>query len=309
MFESIWNDIKQQFNYGNMVTRLIIANVVIFILVNLLYMILYHGNAGKVPDLYNTIVHFFCMSSDPIHVLTHPWGIITNMFLHERFWHLLWNMLFLFWFGRIFGDLLNDRRVLPLYLLGGLAGAVMYFISANLLPYGEAGPRFALGASGAVMAIVIAAGFKAPDYSIRLLFLGNVPLKFIAAGAFLWAIISTASDFNTGGHWAHLGGAIFGWFFIAQLNKGNDLSVPINNFLDKIKSFFNPKKGPRMAYKNPNYKNKKKRRSSGRPHAVSDNENLSHQEQLDTILDKIKDKGYDSLSAEEKEFLFNASKK
>lgn len=307
MFESIWNDIKQQFNYGNMVTRLIIVNIAVFVVINLLWMILKHGNAGVLPQIYNDIVHFFCISSSPVFILTHPWSILTNMFMHERFWHILWNMLYLFWFGRIFGDLLGDKRVLPLYLLGGMAGAFAFFVSANLLPYGGEATRYALGASGAVMAIVVAAGVTAPEYSIRLLFLGDVKLKYIVAVLIFLDLIGTANDMNTGGHFAHLGGALFGWFFVNQLKQGNDLAVPVNNLIDKIRNFFAPKKGPRVAYKNPNFK--KRKRSNEKPHRASGDGNLSHQEELDKILDKIKVKGYDSLSAEEKEFLFNASKK
>ena len=304
MFESIWNDIKQQFNYGNMVTRLIIINVAVFVVIRLLGVIF----PSSLSDIYDKILHLFCISSDPLLVLLRPWSILTNMFLHEGFFHILWNMLYLFWFGRIFGDLLGDKRVLPLYLLGGIAGASVYFITANLL---AGGSSFALGASGAVMAIVVASGVIAPDYIIRLLFLGDVKLKYIVAVLIFLDIVGTAGIENAGGHWAHLGGAAFGWFFVAQLRQGNDLAIPVNNFFDKIRSFFTQQKGPRVAYKNPNLKKRTRVTSKGnsKPHAVSDNETLTHQDQLDMILDKIKGAGYDSLSAEEKEFLFNASKK
>ncbi len=309
MFKSIWEDIQQQYHQGNMVIRLVIINVAIFVVVNLLYVIL-SGIGGGDLSLYNKVLHWFCISSDPLLVLLRPWSLFTNMFLHEDFWHILWNMLYLYWFGRIFGDLLGDKKVLPLYLLGGLAGTIAFFLSANLLSYGGDGTHFALGASGAVMAIVAASGFVAPDYIIRLIFLGDVKLKYIVAVLLFLDIVGAAGQINTGGHWAHLGGAAFGWFFVAQLRQGNDWSVPVNNFLDKISNFFDQTKSrrPKMAYKNPNYK--KRKRSGGRPHAVSDDDRgTSHQEQLDMILDKIKVKGYDSLSSEEKEFLFKASKK
>jgi membrane associated rhomboid family serine protease len=99
MFESIWNDVKREFNHGNMVTRIIIINVAIFVAVNIFKLVLFVSNGGQLPGIYDTVVHFFCMSSDWKFLLTHPWGIITSMFLHEGFWHILWNMLFMYWFG------------------------------------------------------------------------------------------------------------------------------------------------------------------------------------------------------------------
>ncbi|NRA51825.1 MAG: rhomboid family intramembrane serine protease [Phaeodactylibacter sp.] len=314
MLQSIWDDAKRELSRGNMITQLIIINIAVFVIINLVRLFLFLGNGGAVPELYNTILHFFCMSSDWKFFLTHPWGMFTSMFLHEGFWHLLWNMLFLYWFGRIVGDFIGDQRILPLYLLGGLTGAVVFFISANLLPYGIGG-RFALGASAGVMAIVVAAGTISPDYTMRLLLLGDVKLKYIVAVLVFLDLILIPSGGNTGGHFAHLGGAFFGWFFVAQLRNGNDLSEPVNNILDKIRDFYNRMttgksngRRPKVVYRNPN----RKRSTQRRGNAASDTNNGSsnaHQEKLDAILDKIKDSGYDSLSKEEKEFLFNASKR
>ncbi len=311
MLQSIWDDAKRELSRGNMITQLIIINIGVFVLINLLRLFLFLGNGGTVPQLYDTILHFFCMSSDWKFFLTHPWGMFTSMFLHEGFWHLLWNMLFLYWFGRIVGDFIGDQRILPLYLLGGLTGAVVFFLSANMLPYG-AGGRFALGASAGVMAIVVAAGTISPDYIMRLLLIGDVKLKYIVAVLVFLDLILIPQGGNTGGHFAHLGGAFFGWLFVAQLRKGNDFSEPVNNILDKIRGFFNrltsgqrSGRRPKVVYRNPN------RRSTGRGKGASDTakkNNSAYQEKLDAILDKIKDSGYDSLTKEEKEFLFNASK-
>ena len=314
MLQSIWDDAKRELSRGNMITQLIIINIAVFVIINLVRLFLFLGNGGAVPELYNTILHFFCMSSDWKFFLPHPWGMFTSMFLHEGFWHLLWNMLFLYWFGRIVGDFIGDQRILPLYLLGGLTGAVVFFISANLLPYGIGG-RFALGASAGVMAIVVAAGTISPDYTMRLLLLGDVKLKYIVAVLVFLDLILIPSGGNTGGHFAHLGGAFFGWVFVAQLRNGNDLSEPVNNILDKIRDFYNRMttgksngRRPKVVYRNPN----RKRSTQRRGNAASDTNNGSsnaHQEKLDAILDKIKDSGYDSLSKEEKEFLFNARKR
>jgi membrane associated rhomboid family serine protease len=317
MFESIWNDVKREFNHGNMVTRIIIINVAIFVAVNIFKLVLFVSNGGQLPGIYDTVVHFFCMSSDWKFLLTHPWGIITSMFLHEGFWHILWNMLFMYWFGRIVGDFIGNQRILPIYLLGGIAGAILFFVSANLLPNMGIG-RYALGASAGVMAIVVAAGAISPDYVMRLLFLGDVKLKYIVAVLVFLDLIVIPDGANTGGHIAHLGGAFFGWFFVFQLRNGTDLSLPVNNLISTISNFFSSlfsgsrRSKPKVAYRNPNRpKNqtrgeRRTRKSEGQ--AASDNTD-QHQERLDRILDKIKQSGYESLSAEEKEFLFNASKK
>ncbi|NBC07133.1 MAG: rhomboid family intramembrane serine protease [Bacteroidetes bacterium] len=314
MLQSIWDDVRRELDKGNMITRLIIINIAVFVAINLVNLILFIANGGTPSPLYQKILHFFCMSSDWTFFLTHPWGLFTSMFLHEGFFHILWNMLFLYWFGRIVGDFIGDQRILPLYLLGGVAGGVLFFISANLLPYG-AGGSFALGASAGVMAIVVAAGTISPDYIMRLLFIGDVKLKYIVAVLVFLDLILIPQGGNTGGHFAHLGGALFGYIFVAQLRSGNDMSRPVNNVLDSIRGFFErlfsgqgPRKRPKVVYRNPS---KKRSRRSTKGSAASDSPSKDsvNQEKVDAILDKIKQSGYDSLTAEEKEFLFNASKK
>ncbi len=310
MFKSIWDDVKREFSFGNMVTRIIIINVVVFIFFNLLRLFLKLGNGGELPDIFNDILYFFSMSSDWKYVLTHPWVLVTSVFLHLDFWHILWNMLFLYWFGRIVGDLIGNQRVLPIYLLGGIAGSIIYFISANVFNYTSG---FALGASAGVMAVVVAAGVTAPDYIMRLILLGDVKLKYIVGVLVLMDLLALGGDVNTGGHFGHIGGAFMGWLFIYQLRNGDDWALPVNNILDKISEFFKnllkedsktkPKRKPKVVYRNPSAK-----RHTRKAHSVTDDEDLSYQEQIDAILDKIRETGYDSLSDEEKEFLFNASK-
>lgn len=323
MFRSIWEDIKREFSYGNMVTRLVIINAMVFVGINLIWVVLQISNGYTTSSLYREILSFFAISSDWLEVLIHPWSIITSMFLHEGFFHILFNMLMLYWFGRILGDLLGDHRILPLYLMAGLAGNLFYFISANTLPY-AAGGSIAYGASGAVMGVVIATAVLAPDMEMRLLLLGNVKLKYIAAALLLIDIIGIGGMNNTGGHFAHLGGAVFGWVFIRRLQRGDDLSAPVNNFLHKIQEFFRSlgqsrkkERGPRVAYRNP--KNKKeqapstsrfsRRTASKKGGKGASDSPLSHEERVDAILEKIKESGYEELTEEEKKYLFNASKK
>ena len=313
MLSSIWEDIKREFRHGNMVTRLIIVNVVFFLAINIVSLIITLTSGFEPNSRIIDIIQWFSLSSDPIFVLKHPWVIITNMFLHYGFLHFLFNMLFLYWFGRIVGDLLGNQRILPIYLLGGLAGGFIYMLVAKFI---YATGSYAYGASAAVMAIVVAAGTTSPDYSIRLLFLGDVKLKYIVLALIFLDLIGIANLNNTGGHFAHLGGALLGFLFVRQLRNGSDWAVPVNSIIGSISDFFksimggSSKKGPKVVYRNPDIKRKqarKQQRAKGR--AQSDTEDLSHQEQLDSILDKIKRSGYSSLSEEEKEFLFNASKK
>ena len=313
MFQSIWEDLKLAFRQGNMVIRLILINVAVFIIMALLPIFL-NMIYGLENEALIEIQKFFSINADWKFNLTHPWVIFTHMFLHAGFWHLFWNMVLLYWFGRITGDLLGDRHILPLYLIGGLVGGLIYFLSANLMPDAYMIGTYALGASAAVMAIVVAAGVTAPEYMLHLILIGPVRLKFIVGILILVDVIGLGSvGGNTGGNFAHLGGALLGYFYIYQLRTtGSDWSIPVNVFFDSITGLF---KGKGAKIRNMNtggreYQTAEKRTSSKKGSASSKASQgaPSHQEQLDAILDKIKDQGYDSLSSEEKEFLFNASK-
>lgn len=312
MFRSIWEDIKGFFRHGNMLTRIILVNIGCFLLLLLASLIL--PAIGGFP-LYEGFKHALIIGADWKHNLLHPWVFVTHMFMHEALWHLFGNMLGLYWFGRIVGDLLGDRRVLPIYLLSGLAGGLVYFLMANLpgdLGFGN----YALGASAAFMGILAVAGTTAPNYLIHLFILGEVRLKFIVAFFLVMDLVGISTRFNSGGSFAHLGGAAMGFLIAQQLQNGNDMTVPVNRIWDAITGFFEklfaprrPK--PKMAYRNPEIRKQpvtKAARGTDR-RGSSQSDNLSHQEQLDAILDKIKMTGYDSLSAAEKEFLFNASNK
>nr|MBS0038292.1 rhomboid family intramembrane serine protease [Saprospiraceae bacterium] len=303
MFKSISSDIKREFRYGNMVTRLILINIGVFVAINIVKLILNGLNAGETSPIFLKILYGLSISDDWWHNLTHPWVIFTSMFLHEGFWHILWNMLFLYWFGRIIGDFIGDNKIFPLYLMGGLAGSLGFFAAANLLPMFTASSYFAMGASGAVMAIVMAAGVLAPDYQMRLLLIGLVKLKYIVAAIIFIDIISIANNINTGGHFAHLGGVAFGWYFIYSLRQGVDLSKPVNGAIDSFLDWLSSENKPKRA---------KLRTVRGGKKSESQNppiRSASLQEKVDEILDKIRESGYESLTEEEKETLFQASKK
>jgi len=329
MLQSIWDDVRREFSMGNMINKIIIVNVVVWMTLSIVWVLLRLFNGMETPELYGTIVDMLSASHDWKHTLFRPWTMLTHMFFHEAFFHLLWNMLYLFWFGRIFGDLLGDRRVLPLYITGGLAGFAAYFLAYNLTGLG-AGPSIAYGASGAVFCIVTSIGIYVPDYPIRLFFLGTIRLKYLVFFAIFAQILALGSMDNIGGTIDHIGGIIMGFLFVFYLKRGTDLTEPVGNAINWItttwQNLLRPSKdhqktsGPRAAYRagksvketatrsRPSFMRKaggkasKTSKSDSRPSA-----GLSHQEQLDAILDKIKDKGYNSLSQEEKDFLFRAS--
>lgn len=305
LFSSIWDDIRHVFRIGNMVTRLTLLNFVVFVLVSLGYVGMFVAYQGEGHiDAFWKILDYFCMPADWRELLWHPWTPLTHMFLHQGFWHILSNLIWLSIFGTIVGDLIGDRRILPIYLLGGLAGGLAFFASASVLPYvGD----HALGASAAVMALAGAALILAPDYRVMLFLLGEVKLKYIVLVMVLLDLVGFANQANTGGHAAHLGGLLMGILFVYRLRDGHDLAEPVNRLLDTIGGWFGGKRRrpatvkrkPQMAFK------------GGAPpggHATDSND-LSYQEKLDAILDKIKAQGYENLSPEEKEFLYNASKK
>jgi membrane associated rhomboid family serine protease len=331
MFQSIWDDVKREFQYGTMVTRIIIVNCIVFIIVNIANLVL-HIPTKENDTLYDDIVRFFSMPRDGFYLLTHPWTIFSSGFMHEAFFHILWNMLTFYWFGRIVGDLLGNHRILPLYISSVIFGNIVFFLAFNLTPYGSFPSdlpaetvaflklnQHALGASGAVMCMLACAAYKAPDYIFNVLLIGPVKLKFIALVVFFLDLIGIANQENTGGHFAHLGGAAFGILYASQLSKGVDLIRPVaividffTDLVDKFKKGNKSKSNPFKVERNEKAYAKTERTSQNTTNKSTRRQNtegVSDQEKLDTILDKIKQKGYDSLSSEEKAFLFKVSKK
>ena len=304
MIKSIADDIRYQFQSGNTITRLIIVNVVIF-LVLMLFKIVTNVSAGfSDSGLFDLVTGYMYLSHDPLWTAKHPWTIITHMFTHVGIMHLVFNMLVLYWFGRIAGDLLGDHRMLPLYIYSGLAGALIYMLTAPLIYDGASTLN---GASGAIMGIVAAAGLTAPDYQMRLLFFGDVKLKYIVLALIGISFIGIGSLENTGGNMAHLGGAAFGFFYVHMLRQGHDLTSGFRRLL----SFMQRRK--QVPYKPVKRKvTLEVRHKAGVQRAdvaSRTSPSMGDQERLDYILEKIKRSGMHSLSEEEKKFLNDASQK
>ncbi|MBK6997076.1 MAG: rhomboid family intramembrane serine protease [Saprospiraceae bacterium] len=305
LFKSIWDDFQYSLRAGNMVTKLVVVNFAVFVIMKLIYLGLSIFTMGSADEMYLSTLKFLCLQGELGTLAWQPWGIVTHMFLHDDFLHLLNNLVAFYIFGRIVSDLIGDRRILPIYLLGGLVGGVIFVVTAQF--FLEVG-SYALGASGAVMALGGAALILAPDYRVNLLFLGSIKVKYIVLILFLLDLVAIAGKSNTGGHAAHIGGFATGCFFVYQLRDGRDWAVPIDNFFAWVRRLFSSKPGPK--FNRP--KNAPTMRATfggAKGSSKSDSHDGSFQEKLDAILDKIKAQGYESLSQEEKDFLYEASQK
>ncbi|MFO8236053.1 MAG: rhomboid family intramembrane serine protease [Bacteroidales bacterium] len=288
----IGQQIKDNFKKGNSLIKLIYINLAVFLVIKLIQVIAFLFGFSGISSLF---IPWLAVPADVEVLLTRPWTLFTYMFLHEQFFHILFNLLWLYIFGRIFLMYLNEKRLLSLYLTGGLAGAALYIIAFNIFPaFTDMVPHaIALGASASVMAIVIATAVYAPDFTIHLLFLGPVKLKYIAIVSIALDILSIAGS-NAGGHIAHLGGALFGYLYIAQYRKGKNLTYGFDRFMDSVFSLFKPKPKIRVTYKKP------------KTDIEYNKEKVKKQERINKILDKISKHGYESLTKEEKELLFRA---
>ncbi len=318
MFGSVLDDIKRSFRYGDTTVQLILVNVGVWVLL-IISGIIAMGFGG---DMSTIADKFLAVPSDASQLLWKPWTVITYMFTHISLMHILFNMLFLFWFGRVVSNYVGNHRIVPLFVYGGIAGFLMYFLCALIFPlFGRSIGGIMIGASAGVSAIMWAAVTLVPRHTFNLVLIGPVEIKYIALLKLLMDLISIQVGSNTGGSLSHIGGAILGYIFIRQLQEQKDMGAGLNNLLDKIKKYFEslslpkpkrPKqqqtkqktarKGPKMAYRNPD----KQRDGEVKGERRMDNDD---QAKIDAILDKIKEAGYDSLGKEEKEFLFKASKK
>jgi len=283
MNRSIFSELfNKAFRSGNPLFLFIGINILVFTAINLFalgeYLV---GGQSSGADWLTSQV------SVPAYYADLPlkfWTIITYMFVQRDFFHLLFNMLWMYWMGLIFMDFLNKRQFIFVYFSGGIAGALLYVLAYNTIPVfvNSAQNSILLGSSASVMAIVVATATLVPDFTIRLMLFGTVRLKYLAMAYFVLDIIGMGGG-NPGGSIAHIGGALMGFIFIKQLQSGNDLSKILTK-RSKLKVVKSTESKP--------VKN-----------------DFTDQATIDSILDKISKSGYDSLSKTEKEQLFKASKK
>lgn len=304
MFDSIIYDFKNAWNKpNNAVVQIIIINVIIFIAINVIAVFLkLSGNA----EVFDFISDKFFLPASIKKVLLQPWSFVTYFFFHLDFFHILFNMLFLFWFGRIIQEFLGSKKVIALYVLGGLAGGLFYILMYNLIPFYAGGIENSrmLGASAGVYAIVVGAAVFMPNYTMYLLLLGPVKIKYIALVYVLLSFFQITGS-NAGGDLAHLAGAGAGYLYISQMRSGNDIGAWIISFMNWVKSFFVAQPKIKVTHK-ANKSSSRKSATSSKPSSSSVSK--PDQNEIDSILDKISQSGYDSLSKDEKQKLFNASK-
>lgn len=286
--------------------QLIVINVVVFALFGVLGVFFTLSGFG---GLYETITSYLMLPADPAQLIRQPWTLITYGFFHKGLFHILWNMLFMYWFGRLITDFLGQNKLLGLYVWGVIGGGLLYLLAYNLLPYfaPAISNSVLLGASGGVIAIVVGAATFQPNYAVRLLFLGPVKMKYIAAFYVVTSLLQSTGS-NAGGEIAHLGGALMGYLVISQLQNGNDWSKPVVSFIVWIKSLFKPQPKIKVSYRSQRKEKARATTKAGKTSTRKSAAAQTSQDEIDAILDKISAKGYDALTKEEKQKLFNASK-
>lgn len=310
-----FNNISFRWKTASWLLKIIYINIAVFLLLRLGALILFF--AGINTDIWLRYIE--CPSS--IHELAHqPWGIFTYMFAQYDVLHILFNMLWLYGFGRLFLEFNSQKQLLALYIYGGILGAIVFMLGYNVLPVFNNTHGWLIGSSASAIAIVIATAVLNPNHKVGLLFIGQISLKWIAIVSLAIFVLSLSGD-NAGGHMAHLGGALAGAIYGIMMKKGIDITNPFNRLLDSCANLFTSIK---------DFKFKRPKRQKGKPKATKWNNSsnatnsgnnssqnktngnkatVSPQDQaeLDLILDKIKKSGYSALTAEEKKRLFEVS--
>lgn len=295
--ESIFTDLKRTFQQKSILSKLIYVNVGVFILIRL---------AGVMCTLFfnedlTPFLQYLEVPSSVTLLLHRPWTLLTYMFTHFDILHILFNMLWLYWFGKLFLDFFNERQLCGLYIEGGIAGAILFVLAYNIFPYfeKEVHRSFMMGASASVMAIVFAVSFYRKNSEIGMLFIGRVKLIYLALFTLIIDLMAVTSS-NAGGHIAHIGGALLGILFAYGIRRGWDLTMPVNAVIDLFVNLGRRRPRMKVTYSNP------KRTETDYEYNARKSKEVA---EIDSILEKLRRSGYESLSAEEKRKLFDASKK
>lgn len=285
----IIENIKAMYNRGGVFLKLLYINVIVFIVLNV-----FVGGLIQIDG-----INLFSFDSTLTDNLTKPWSILSYMFIHANFRHLFYNMLLLFFVGGMFEQLLGSKKVLSTYIIGGILGALLYIVTQNIFPLLiNSGPSTLLGASASVMAILVGVASYRPNMEVALFGVFKVKLFIVALILVVFDLVSVASLDGTG-HFAHLGGAAWGYYMGSQLKNGKDVSSWFDNWMDKLVNLFKRKPKMKVSYT-----------SNEKPKPPRDDydynaQKQSDQQKLNAILDKIKVGGYETLSKKEKEFLNN----
>ena len=303
------DNLRSRYAAATVPVRFVMVNVAVFVIVRVLALVCLLFAVDAMPA-----IELLEMPSNPVKFLHQPWSVISYMFLHYDVMHILFNMLWLYWFGAMFHQIFGTRRFVGLYFLGGIGGALLYMLAYNVLPLFSSTEGLLLGASASVLAIVAATAVRQPDYKVGLLFFGQISLKWIAIVTIFIDVISIGSS-NAGGHIAHLGGALVGAAFALADRRGTDITAWFNRAIDLIVNL--TRRRPRVKVGNfhnspftrtkqqPRTDKQQYERDNGRRNSMTPAEEA----EMDEILKKIKLSGYASLTAEEKRRLFEVSKR
>ena len=285
------DQIRSQVHMMNSAEKLILLNIICFIFPLFLKTLFF---LFAIP--YGTFISFFELSSDWGTLLFRPWSILTYSFIHSGFFHLFWNMYLLYFSSRLFLNLFSIKIFLNVYFLGVVVGAFTFLLSYALFPAFQNTTPAMIGASAGVMGIFVFISTYSPDQEVRIIFF-NIKLRYLAIGFILIDIIQIPYG-NAGGHLAHLGGAVLGFLYAQRLQNGIDIGLPFERFIAKAIDFFKKKPTLRTVHK---------KKLSKKTKSTTTTDTL-HQKQIDAILDKISTSGYESLSQNEKDYLFQAGK-
>ena len=302
-FKEYWFDIQQFFKGKSALSNLILANILVFIFINIVNLFLFLFSLDQEfiqANGVSRLVYWLSLPADLSALIFKPWTLFTYMFVQEGLFHLLFNMMVLYLGGQIFINYLSSKMLVSTYFLGGLSGAVLYMIAFNLFPAFSENvyKSILLGSSASVLAIFAASATRIPRLKLQLFLFGKIELRFIALIIILLDILNIRNG-NAGGHIGHLGGALYGFVFIYLLKKGTNLGSFVENlnFWGLLNWFKKPKAKFKNVYSNP------------KPKTDEDflRKKAEDQAKLDEILEKIKKSGYESLSSKEKALLFDAS--
>ena len=303
------DNLRSRYAAATVPVRFVMVNVAVFVIVRVVALVCLLFAVDATPA-----IELLEMPSNPVKFVHQPWSLISYMFLHYDVMHILFNMLWLYWFGAMFHQIFGTRRFVGLYFLGGIGGALLYMLAYNVLPLFSSTEGLLLGASASVLAIVAATAVRQPDYKVGLLFFGQISLKWIAIVTIFIDVISIGSS-NAGGHIAHLGGALVGAAFALADRRGTDITAWFNRAIDWIVNL--TRRRPRVKVGNfhnspftrtkqqPRTDKQQYERDNGRRNSMTPAEEA----EMDEILKKIKLSGYSSLTAEEKRRLFEVSKR
>lgn len=306
-----FDQMRNGFRRATMLMKLIWINIGVFVLLRVIAIVCM---LGGVPDFLSQVMHQVQLPSFLPLLATRPWTVVTYMFSQYDVLHILFNMLWFYWFGILFQMVSTSKQMLALYIYGGLGGAIVFLLAYNLLPAFNFANGWLIGSSASVMAIVTATAILMPDMKMNLLFIGDVSLKWIAIATILLVLIGVTGS-NAGGEFAHIGGVLVGVWYGFSMKRGRDITKPFNRIIDTFVDGWSYISSINFKSEKTKFANKSHNPSASTSSTAADYKESSpkideeDRIELDEILDKIKKSGYAALTPEERDRLFNVTRR